>query len=228
MERRHFLSIALASVGAASVPLSSRAFAQATAGIAPFGIAVADSPRGRLVTRVYPGRGQRDVVIMLRGPEGDEFRRMSLPPGIGRLARRFLQEGTMPLRVVDSREDSVDLDVRLSGQGPSISFDYRMGDLRGSGQATGDEDGPTGGGGGGGGTQALGFWGFMLAVFAMAFALAAYAIHEGASLKLKFRCDSGFEPGCEGEIQVGNPMDEDDTDNFIADESCEGLPPLPC
>ena len=67
----------------------------------------------------------------------------------------------------------------------------------------------------------------MLAVFAMAFALAAYAIHEGASLKLRFRCDSGFEPGCEGEIQVGNPMD-DDGDNFIADESCEGLPPLPC
>lgn len=223
MKRRHFLSLALTSLAAAAVPLSSRAFAQTTAGISPIGIAVADSPRGRIVTRVYPGRQLREVVIMLRTPGGDEFRRMTLPPGIGRLSRRFLQEGTMPLRVLDGNEDSVDLDFRLNGQGPNISFDYRMGDWQGSGQAAGDDDDETDGGG----TQALGFWGFMLAVFAMAFALAAYAIHEGASLKLRFRCDSGFEPGCEGEIQVGNPMD-DGTDNFIADESCEGLPPLPC
>lgn len=158
---------------------------------------------------------------MLRSEAGDEFRRMTLPQGIARLSRRFLEEGTMPLSIVDINNDSVDIDFRLSGQAPNISFDYRTGERRGSGQAAGADDDDDNG------TQALGFWGFMLAVFAMAFALAAYAIHEGASLKLRFRCDSGFEPGCEGEIQVGNPMDGDG-DNFIADESCEGLPPLPC
>lgn len=226
MKRRSFLSLALTSMGALGVPLSARVFAQETDGVSPIGIAVANSPRGRIVTRVYPGNRRREVVIMLRTAEGDEFRRMTLPQGIIRLSRRFLQEGTMPLRVVDVNEDSVDLDFRLSGQAPNISFDYRVGNISGSGQAAGDDDDDDGGGGGGG-TQAIGFWGFMLAVFAMAFALAAYAIHEGASLKLRFRCDSGFEPGCEGEIQVGNPMD-DDNDNFIADESCEGLPPLPC
>ena len=226
MKRRQFMSLAMTALGAFSVPLTTRAFAQATQGIAPIGIAVANSPRGRLVTRVYPGRQRRELVMMIRSPEGDEFRRMTLPAGIARLGRRFLQEGTMPLRVVDINEDSVDLDFRMSGEAPNISFEYRMGDWRGSGMAAGDdEDAP---GGGGGTTQGLSPLGFLLAVFAMAFALAAYAIHEGASLKLRFRCDTGFEPGCESEIQVGNPMDEGEGDNFIADESCEGLPPLPC
>lgn len=222
MKRRNFISLALTSMGALGVPLSARVFAQATEGILPIGIAVADSPRGRIVTRVYPGNRRREVVIMLRTAQGDEFRRMTLPQGIMRLSRRFLQEGAMPLRVVDVNEDGVDLDFTMSGQAPNISFDYRIGNVRGSGQTAGGDDD-----GGGGTTQGLSPLGFLLAVFAMAFALAAYAIHEGASLKLRFRCDTGFEPGCESEIQVGNPMD-DDTDNFIADESCEGLPPLPC
>jgi hypothetical protein len=222
MKRRNFISLALTSMGALGVPLSARVFAQATEGILPIGIAVADSPRGRIVTRVYPGNRRREVVIMMRTAQGDEFRRMTLPQGIMRLSRRFLQEGAMPLRVVDVNEDGVDLDFTMSGQAPNISFDYRIGNTRGSGQTAGGDDD-----GGGGTTQGLSPLGFLLAVFAMAFALAAYAIHEGASLKLRFRCDTGFEPGCESEIQVGNPMD-DDTDNFIADESCEGLPPLPC
>lgn len=220
MKRRDFVAVGLATLGVSAVPMSRRAFADQHSGIAPIAIAVANSARGRIATRIYPGASNREFIVMTRVGGQDSYRSLTLPVGIRDLLRGFMDDGRMPATVENASGEAVDIDLQLTRAGDSVNFRYRLGDEEGEGGATGADE-PTGGGS----TQAIGFWGALVAIVAILASLAAYAIATGTPLKIKFRCNG---PGCDLDIRVGDEAMEPPNGDFIADESCEGLPPLPC
>lgn len=225
MQRRQFLISGLFAMGASATIIPTRLAAQQTEGISPFGIAVSDGPRGRLVSRVYPGRRQRDILMMMRDADGDTWMSLTVPRGGIRLLRRVLSEGGLPMRVAGSEGDEVEFGVRLEHRGAGqlgVRFEGPEGTSEGA--ANGDPN-PTDGGGGGGATQAFGFWGALVAIVAMVVGLGAYAIASGTPVRLKMRCNGA---GCDLDFAIGEEALGHEEDGFIADPSCEGLPPLPC
>lgn len=222
MQRRNFLLLAMAGMGVTVTPMTSKAFAKSRSGVRPVGIAVANAGGNKFVSRCYPGDAPTERIIRLQTPNGVRFMKISVPRGINRAFRGFLRDGLIPAVLSGGTGPERSVDVHLKRIGSNIEFSSEFGALSVLGQAAGSGNK----GGGDGGTEALGFLGALVAIVAMLVALEAYAIHEGVHHTIKFRCTGA---GCNLEMHT-SPTDltEEDGDGFMADPSCEGLPPLPC
>lgn len=216
MKRRDFVSIGLASLGVASIPISKQAFAESHGGgIAPIGAAVADSNQGRIVSRIYPGRRQGTLIAMIRINGREVYRDITISNRIRQQLNRFLEEGEMPFVVSDESGSEVSFETSLNMDGSSISFSFRSNEFQGSGGATSGEDAPV----------AMSVLGAIVAIVAMLVGLAALAIATGTPLSASFRCGIA----CGLNLRVGaESMEPPGNGNFMHDANCDLLPPIGC
>jgi len=224
MKRRQVLFSGLAALGASAAFVPARVAAQQTQGIAPIGIAVADGPLGRIVARVYPARGRRNYLMMMRTPRGDTWRSIRLPASLRSSLRTIIAADRVSAAVQFESGESRAYEVSFDRAGEAFGFRIEGPGGAHIGQGTGDapDDEP---GGGGGGTQALGLLGFLLAVFAMVTGLAGLAMLTDTPVRLRMRCP---DPCPDVDFQIGEEALDNEGDGFMADPSCEGLPPRLC
>mgnify|MGYP001252750037 CR=1 FL=1 len=223
MQRRRFLKVGLAgALGASGLGFTVLSADEARAqrsGVAP--IAIASLRGARAVARVYPGRNANELVMLVRSGRQDSWRLLTLPEGAAAALQARLQEGQMAVRL-EQGDRQVDLEASLRRTGGSVAFSLRGGREVIEGIATAPaEPGPT---------TRLGFFGALVAIIAIMAGLAVVGMITGNPMRLKFRCGG---MGCEvdwtiGREEPGAPAGTPPANGFMADPTCDLLPPMLC
>lgn len=221
MHRRQVLTTVLGGLGLAAVGISAREARAQRSGTRPIGTASAMTARGLMVTRVYPGANRRNLILMIRTVHGDRWHSITLPAGYQQAFRAAQSQTEFRIEIGPQGCNALcnnEVITSLVAGGTHLDFTILGEDgVQTVGTATG-EPVPT--------SQALGFFGALVAIVGMLVGLAALAMITGTSLstRLKWR-------GIELDIEVGNGEDmppDNGGSGFMHDPICDTLPPMNC
>lgn len=176
--------------------------------------------------RAYTAPGQGRYWVMARRDGRDRWFQVSLPRAAGPMLRTAAQDGEL---VGDMRVGSnlLQFEIQRLMGGDDYSFRMRTPDdevFNGSGTRSGPEDDDTPTGGGGGGTQALGFFGALVAIVAIICATVTAGMAMGYEADFSIETRGGFDIT----FDVTQVPNEPDGDGFQHDPSCDLMPPINC
>ena len=228
MNRRDFIVSALAGVGFVAVSgAKGRLLAQQTEGTPPLAILAADLPGGRIFLRAYQGPGRGRYWVMARRDGRDHWFRVNFPGEMAPVLRGFAQQGSLEAGM-EVTNSLLQFEIQMLRGGSDFNLRLRTpqdGVVEGTGTSDGppdDDDAPTGGGG----TQALGFFGALVAIVAILSGTVIAGMAMGYESDFKLKTRGGFDI----DFDVTKVPNEPDGggDGFMHDPICDTMPPINC